>query len=326
MDKLRFNDAYIYITSHGLLNIKDGKYDIIDLSENNVDIDVNMVTIGELGTVTFNCPFWSDFHFSDDINSFSKMVNIYLDSYIKHQNGYEFIHKLNESTVWPWLAYPNAKEMHKKYHQEYYEILNKTPKDEIENKLSSLNHRIAQEKVSMKREFEQPSQLDTIYCRVFTYSKNDKTNKKNTENIMQYSENSGIIRTQIDSYKDKFIERRLIFSDSDSDSELDSKCGIKLMKYNGYDEELKKLENSNIFETISKAYKSSKTLLLSNIIEYFNNKRCNVNIILITCMGYSESLDVHKRLTLKRSYHNDAWGGTKKNRKRKKRVKKMFFR
>ena len=144
--------------------------------------------------------------------------------------------------------------------QEYYEILNKTPKDEIENKLSSLNHRIAQEKVSMKREFEQPSQLDTIYCRVFTYSKNDKTNKKNTENIMQYSENSGIIRTQIDSYKDKFIERRLIFSDSDSDSELDSKCGIKLMKYNGYDEELKKLENSNIFETISKAYKSSKTL------------------------------------------------------------------
>jgi len=135
MDNLRFNDAYIYITSHGLLNIKDVKYDIIDLSENNVDIDVNMVTIGELGTLTFNCPFWSDFYLSDDINSFPKMVDFYLDSYIKHQNGYEFIHKINESTVWPWVAYPNAKEMHKKYHQEYYEILNKTPKDEIENKL-----------------------------------------------------------------------------------------------------------------------------------------------------------------------------------------------
>jgi hypothetical protein len=316
MDDLKNNDAYIFISSHGCLKFKDNEYDIIDLNQINTNINVNMVTLGELGTLTPFCNFYSEFvkqfNSFDTNHSFIQMVDFYLDNYMRNNHGYNYANKIHKSHSFPWIYYKNESELNQKYQKEYNEILKQSSNEEIQKNIDLLNSRVAENKVGFKRKYEGPSQIDTIFCRVFTYSKNNTIIlDAKTDNRMQMP-NDEIIRTQIDFYKNKFIDRILSFS---------SKLGsITLMKYNGDDKELISLKHSNIFDTIRRmTYHDSnqQDILLSQIIEYFNNKGCNVNIILATCMCYPDHLDVHQRLTLKRSYHNDAWGGRQKKQKQK---------
>jgi hypothetical protein len=247
------------------------------------------------------------------------MVNFYLDKYIENKNGYNIIHAFNKKKAWPWLGYQNEKELNKTFQEGKDKIWNQPSKSDIEkaNEIDDYFESIAAEKVSIPRNYEQPSQIDTIFCRVFNYSKNDTTiqTEAETDNRMQMPDfsNDTIIRTQIELYKNKFIDRRLFFLD-----ENNLKLGITLINYNGYDEELKKLEKTNLFESIRRTTgNQNKELLLSQIIKYFNDKKCNVNIFLVACMAYPFALDKYQRTTLKRSYHNDAWGGRQKKRKTK---------
>ena len=154
MDNLN-NDAYIFISAHGCLNLKDSKYDIVDLRQNHTNINVNMVTIGELGTLTPFCNFYSEFitqfnSFNTNTNnSFIKMVDFYLDNYMKNENGYHYTNEIKNNNNYPWICYPNSTELNQKYQTEYNEILKQTPAYEIDKKIDSLCYRVAENKVSM---------------------------------------------------------------------------------------------------------------------------------------------------------------------------------